>query len=954
MKLHKMNSIVWCVVITLAFIYAMLPERAYALGNVETLASSLNEPRGIDIDNLGDIYFTDRDGVYRMDADGQNLTLLTEVDTWNWGIEVTNTNIFFTSQGYNALWTMTKAGGSPVQLNTFTGLPSSITLGENCIYMCINSAIMKLNMDGSRIGQVGSGFNYPYGITHDGATLFIADTGNGSIKRMLTGDDPPELVKSGFRYPYGVATDNSYLYVADGGADKVYKMLRTDVNNIEELAPGSFSGPADLALAANGDIYVADTYNDSIKVIRMSLPKTIPVQNTAVVATMVYAGQTLANSNLSGTFKVSASDATPVPGTLEWVDPTSVVNTSGQFAWRFSPTDTAKFSPVSGTVTVTVAPSEISSLSNLAVSSGELSPAFNSDTYTYTASVANTVESVTVTPTSADSTATISVNDVPVASGATSGSIPLALGPNTINIRVTAQSGAFTEYTINVTRIPSIDSSLSNLAVSSGELSPAFNSDTYTYTASVANTVESVTVTPTSADSTATISVNDVPVASGATSGSIPLALGPNTINIRVTAQSGAFTEYTINVTRIPSIDSSLSNLAVSSGELSPAFNSDTYTYTASVANTVESVTVTPTSADSTATISVNDVPVASGAASGSIPLALGPNTINIRVTAQSGAFTEYTINVTRIPSVDSSLSNLAVSSGELSPAFNSDTYTYTASVANTVESVTVTPTSADNNATISVNEVPVASGAASGSIPLALGPNTINIRVTAQSGAFTEYTINVTRIPSIDSSLSNLAVSSGELSPAFNSDTYTYTASVANTVESVTVIPTSADSTATISVNDVPVASGAATGSIPLALGPNTINIRVTAQSGAFTEYSVNITRLPSDENVSGIEEKVADLITFFEDEVAARHLVGVGAKGKSDPNRLKAFSNMLAVAQRQIALGNYEGALLQLQSAYAKVDGQPNPLDFVSGDSRQALADKIMELIELLEDLI
>jgi Cadherin-like beta sandwich domain len=68
-----------------------------------------------------------------------------------------------------------------------------------------------------------------------------------------------------------------------------------------------------------------------------------------------------------------------------------------------------------------------------------------------------------------------------------------------------------------------------------------------------------------------------------------------------------------------------------------------------SVPYNISSLTVTPTLADSTATITVNSVPVTSGSASGAINLKVGANLITVIVTAEDGATrTTTTITVTR------------------------------------------------------------------------------------------------------------------------------------------------------------------------------------------------------------------------------------------------------------------------------------------------------------------
>ena len=105
-------------------------------------------------------------------------------------------------------------------------------------------------------------------------------------------------------------------------------------------------------------------------------------------------------------------------------------------------------------------------------------------------------------------------------------------------------------------------------------------------------------------------------------------------------------------------------------------------------------MTVTPTVADATSIVTVNGTTVVSGSASQTINLSVGNNTITVVVTAQDGTTTKtYTITVNRAGSSNADLSNLTVSQGSLTPAFASGTTSYTDSVANSITSMTVTPT---------------------------------------------------------------------------------------------------------------------------------------------------------------------------------------------------------------------------------------------------------------------
>ena len=93
--------------------------------------------------------------------------------------------------------------------------------------------------------------------------------------------------------------------------------------------------------------------------------------------------------------------------------------------------------------------------------------------------------------------------------------------------------------------------------------------------------------------------------------------------------------------------------------------------------------------------------------------------------------------------------------------------------------------------------------------------------------------------------------------------------------------------------------------------------------------------------------EEKIENIIISFDESVDDGTLVGVGT-GNSADNRLNALRNMLLEAQRLIDAGDYEAACDQLYSAYKKCDGEPNPPDFVEGESREELAEMITDLMQ------
>ena len=493
-------------------------------------------------------------------------------------------------------------------------------------------------------------------------------------------------------------------------------------------------------------------------------------------------------------------------------------------------------------VTVTRAASAAAALSGLTVSPGTLSPTFSSGTFAYTASVGNSVSQATVTPTARESDAGVAVNGVTVSSGSGQ-AVSLDVGSNVIRVVVTAQDGTTQTYTVTVTRAASSDAGLSGLTLSPGTLSPVFSSGTFTYTASVGNSVSQVTVTPTVRESNASPTVDGTTVASGS-GHDVSLDVGSNVITIVVTAQDGTTQTYTITVTRAASSDAGLSGLTLSPGTLSPTFSSGTFAYTASVGNAVNQVTVTPTVNDSNASVTVDGADVSSGSGH-SVSLDVGSNVIRVVVTAQDGTTQTYTVTVTRAASSDAALSGLTLSPGTLSPVFSSGTFAYTASVGNSVSQVTVTPTVNDSNASVTVDGTTVASGSGH-DVSLDVGSNVIRVVVTAQDGTTQTYTVTVTRAASSDAGLSGLTLSPGTLSPTFSSGTFAYTAGVGNAATSVTVTPTVRQSNASVTADVTTVSSGSGH-DVSLDVGSNVITIVVTAQDGTTQTYTITVTRAAS-----------------------------------------------------------------------------------------------------------
>ena len=148
--------------------------------------------------------------------------------------------------------------------------------------------------------------------------------------------------------------------------------------------------------------------------------------------------------------------------------------------------------------------------------------------------------------------------------------------------------------------------------------------------------------------------------------------------------------------------------------------------YAARVPQATTHVKLTPTVSDTNASVKVGKqgstlTTVSSGTASGAIALVDGPNAITVRVTAENGStMIDYTVIVTRgqaaVLSTDATLRALTASSSTsaggaygalgLTPsAFSAATTSYTATVANSVTHVKLTPTVNETNATVQVGK---------------------------------------------------------------------------------------------------------------------------------------------------------------------------------------------------------------------------------------------------------
>src|SRR4051794_11806702 len=380
-------------------------------------------------------------------------------------------------------------------------------------------------------------------------------------------------------------------------------------------------------------------------------------------------------------------------------------------------------------------------LSNLKVSAGVLQ--FDASAQDYTVFVSSAIPSIDVTPTVNDAHATVTVNGAPaISSHATTES--LVPGDNAFDVVVTAEDTTSVTYHLDVRQATSSDADVADLSVKAGgtalALSPVFDPATDAYTLDVPYDADSVDLTATLQDTNASASFDGDDVQSGSTL-TKSLDVGENQIGLHV-VQSGDERLYLLTITRG---GVSLSNLALSAGTLSPAFNPSTTDYSVDVASSVRRIDVTPTSSASDASIWLNgEQPNGSTV---SVSVNPGVTTIIVEVTTADDPDGKlYTVRVHRTPSSDASLGDLSVVEAAVSPAFDPATSAYASTVGNDVSVAHFPLGFLDNGARV---DFPAGEFSQDGvaSINLQVGANIAAFTLTAEDGTTTKtYTVTIVR----------------------------------------------------------------------------------------------------------------------------------------------------------------------------------------------------------------
>jgi len=937
-------------------------------GTPVTLGSGFSNPFTVSVDGSGNVFVADYGNklVKEIPINGGAITTLGSGYSFIFGTAVDKfNNVYVTDYGHNAVKKIQPTGGYyinpalPKGLNfnnttgTISGTPVAASPATNYLVTAYNqyggnsitinitvtavtmsyaspqtyvvsNTITPLSPTGTAAAPpnyststttLGSGFNIPAGIAVDAAgNVYIGDQNNNAVKKIPGGTGTPITIATGFSTPDGIAIDAAgNIFVADDGNNLVKEVPYSNgvYGAPVVLASGfSFLQPFDVAVDSKGNVYVADRGNNAVEEITPGSTTATPIGSGFSTPTGVtvdaYGNVYVADNGHSLVKEIPAGNGTPVTLGSGFSSPFTVaVDGSGNVFVADYGNKQVKEIPINGGAIKTVG-------SGYSFIFGVTTDAVNNVYVTdYGNNAVKKIQPVGGYYINPELPKGLSFNNT---TGTISGT-PLVPAPAT-NYTITAynQYGG-NSFNENIT--VTADANLSNLTTNAGAIKPAFNSSTISYGIPVANTVTTMTVTPTSHDPAATITVNGKTVASGSASTNIPLIVGANTITTIATASDGVTNKtYTLIATRAASGNDDLSALSIAHVAISPTFLSHTTSYTATVAHAMSTIVVTATAAEPNATITINGITTASGTGSSPIALNVGSNTITIAVTAQNGAnILDYTIDVTRKASTDDALTSLELKPFEsLTKVAGPDFADYTVSVPNNISSISVIAVTSDPTASITVNGTAATSGVTSSPVTLAVGNTVITTKVTAQDGVTSrKYVITLTRAPSSNAILSKLSTAPVETLTSVAGPGYkNYTSSVPNSVTQIKIFPVTEDPTATVKVNGTTVASGSGSAGIHLAVGPNTITTVVTAQDGTtMNSYIITMTRAAGPINIP--DDAVAVAMpsgpTLADDGLVVRPAVSPNGDGVND---VLTIDNIANYPDNKLMIMNRNGAMV------------------------------------------
>lgn len=657
MKRNKLLSIM------LAAIVFVMPFTTIGFGfstpsySMDILSSGLNQSINVVKGPDGKLYISEYGGgnIIRIDRDGQNKEVFATGLIQPIGMFFDGAGNMFVAEHSGAKILKIEPDGSKSTIKSGVGLLTGLVIdSENKIYANDygSGKILKMNLDGSDLTEFVTGLNTStnIGMTIDSNdNIYISDRQGGKVKKVEPNGVVTDLI-SNLSSPNWVTLGKGNCLYVSSGSRKIEKFDLSGNKISEFLTATSVGMPWGTAIDETGAIYYETLGSGCYKIIGSA--NTIDKTHILLTLNTTLAAMTLDPAAFSITGAVlepMVTQATTSGSSIYLTLDKSMASTDTNLKVSYSKTGVSNMSTLGSAI-------EVDNFINMPVSNQILSVTsiesvqninvnFSTDLNTVKAQLPSNL-----TVTLSDSTTTsaaITWNDgSPLYTGNVVGNY-IFNGTFPVATNVSNPNNLTASATVVVSQPQlSSDATLSGIGLSAGTL--VFESGKKAYTINVPYSTEVITIAPVANESHATIRINGNALING--NSNLNLNVGSNSTHILVTAQDGITTEtYTLTIIRAVANDANLSNLAISTGVLSPSFNSEILNYSARVPNIVTNISVTPTLSDHGAQVAFNGVLVSSGESTAPIALNVGANEIPVAITAADGITTKtYMISIQR------------------------------------------------------------------------------------------------------------------------------------------------------------------------------------------------------------------------------------------------------------------------------------------------------------------
>ncbi|MEI6715964.1 MAG: SUMF1/EgtB/PvdO family nonheme iron enzyme, partial [Verrucomicrobiota bacterium] len=257
------------------------------VASLVTSAASFNYPVGVTVDASGNVYVADSSNntIRQVTSAGVVTTLAGSA-----GLSGSTDGTASSARFYQAGWVTVDVSGNVFVADRFNNTIRKIT-SDGVVTTLAGSAGLSGSTDGT---ASAARFNNPLGVAVDSSgNIFVADNGNHTIRKITSAGVVSTLAGSAglsgsrddtgsaarFNRPFGVAVDVSgNVFVTDTGNNTIRKItgagVVTTLAGSASLGWGStdgtgsaatFNGPYGVAVDVSGNVYVADSGNNTIR-----------------------------------------------------------------------------------------------------------------------------------------------------------------------------------------------------------------------------------------------------------------------------------------------------------------------------------------------------------------------------------------------------------------------------------------------------------------------------------------------------------------------------------------------------------------------------------------------------------------------------------------------------------------------------------------------------------------